>query len=216
LEGGDGRVLAGLEAVAGRFGEVLGPGQAERLSSYVEWLLEWNRAINVTGAESAEAVVEEHLPDSFALAQLVGEAPDLLDVGSGGGLPAIPFGILRPDVRLTLSEPRAKRRAFLTQVVHRLGLGARVVADRAESLEPGRFSAVVARAVYAPGDWLSVGGRLASPEGRVVVLLSSDADWRPPPGTRVVDEVRYSAGPRERLALACVVPRGTPPAGRST
>jgi 16S rRNA (guanine527-N7)-methyltransferase len=206
----------GLVALGERFGEVLTPVQVEGLASYVSWLLEWNRAINVTGADSAEAVIEEHLPDSFALARLVGQAPDLLDVGSGGGLPGVPFGILRPGVRLTLSEPRAKRRAFLSQVVHRLGLGARVVGDRVQSLPTGHFSAAVARAVFPPGEWLELGGRLVSEEGRVVVLTSSDANWSPPPGTRVLDEVRYSAGPRERLAVACLVPRGTPLAERST
>jgi 16S rRNA (guanine527-N7)-methyltransferase len=209
-------MLASLAELAERFGEPLGAERADRLAAYVELLLEWNRAINLTGAGTPAEVIEEHLPDAFALARLAGSAPDLLDVGSGGGLPGVPFGILRPEVRLTLSEPRAKRRAFLAQVVHRLGVVATLVPNRAEAMAPGRFSLAVARAVLPPDEWLAIGGRLVNPEGRVVVLTSTESGWRPPGGVRVLDEVRYSAGPRERLALACSVPRGTTPGERST
>jgi 16S rRNA (guanine527-N7)-methyltransferase len=209
-------MLPGLSALAARFDERLSQDQAERLGTYVALLLEWNRAINLTGATTPEEVLEEHLPDSFAVARVAGAAPDLLDVGSGGGLPGVPFGILRPHVALTLSEPRAKRRAFLTQVVHRLGLRASVVAERAEAIAPGRFSATVARAVLAPDEWLVVGERLVRAGGRVVVLTTLEAGWHPPAGTLVVEELRYSAGPRERRALACSVPRGTEPVRRST
>ena len=180
-----------------------------RLGRYVELLLTWNAAINLTGARSPEDVVRDHLPDAFAVARLAGGFDTLVDVGSGGGLPGIPFAILEPRVRVTLSEPRAKRRAFLSQAVHQLGLSALVTADRAEELPEEAFGVAVARAVLPPDEWVRVGSRLVIPAGRLVVLLSGDSDWQPSTGARVLDEVRYSAGPRDRLALALDVPRGT-------
>ena len=198
-----------LDELAGRFGEPLTAETSLRLERYLELLLEWNRAINLTGANGRADLVAEHLPDAFALCRLVGPADTLVDVGSGGGLPGIPFALLRPAVQVTLSEPRAKRRAFLTQVVHQLKLHASVTPSRAEELPPARFAVAVARAVYAPDRWLEVGARLLAPGGRLVVLLPADSDWRPSGEARVVDEVRYSAGPRPRLAVAVAVPRGT-------
>jgi 16S rRNA (guanine527-N7)-methyltransferase len=209
-------VREALRQLAARFSECLSPRQEEQLEGYLGLLLEWNRSINLTGATTPADLISDHLPDSFALVRLVGAGGDLLDVGSGGGLPGIPAAVLRPDLPITLVEPRSRRRAFLSQVIHRLGLGGvTVLGGRAEDLRPGHAVAV-ARAVFPPDEWLAVGGRLVEPEGRVVVLIPSDSPWSPPAGVQVLDEVRYSAGARERLALSCFVPRGTSEAERST
>lgn len=212
---GGASTIAGL---AGRFAEPLTQRQTEQLDEYLRLLLEWNRTINLTGAASLVELVADHLPDSFALARLLGSSPgSLVDVGSGGGLPGIPTAILRPGLSITLSEPRSRRRAFLSQAVHRLGLPAvQVLGERAEALPAAGYAVAVARAVFAPAQWLAVGGRLVGAEGRVVVLVPAESDWTPPPGVQVLDEVRYSAGARNRLALACSVPRGTPGPERST
>lgn len=201
--------LGAVEEVASQFGRKLDPAQAQTLGSYAELLLSWNAAINLTGARSVDSIVREHLPDAFALAGLAAGFARLVDVGSGGGLPGLPFAILERDFEVTLSEPRAKRRAFLSQALHRLGVRARVTEARAEELPAGAFGVAVARAVLPPDEWLRVGARLLEPDGRLIVLLSAESDWRPSTGAKVAEEVRYSAGPRSRLALALHVPRGT-------
>src|SRR5450631_204870 len=82
---------------------------AERVCLYFRRLLEWNVRVNLTGARSMVDLIGNHLPDSFAVSRFVPVGSDVVDVGSGGGLPAIPFSIIRPDCRVTLLEPRAKR-----------------------------------------------------------------------------------------------------------
>src|SRR5436853_71284 len=99
-----------------------------RLHRFYELLLVWNRQINLTGARSLDELLSEHLPDSFALSRLVPQSASVADVGSGGGLPAIPFALLRPDASLTLFETRAKRVAFLRTAIRELGVGSARIA----------------------------------------------------------------------------------------
>jgi 16S rRNA (guanine527-N7)-methyltransferase len=124
-----------------------------------------------------------------ALASVVGHGA-LLDVGAGGGLPGLPFAILRPDVPVTLLEPRSRRAAFLRAAVHELGLTSVKVAEGRVELPscrlprglPHRFAVVSSRATFPPEEWLRVGSRLVEPGGRVVLYLSGppNAAWGAP------------------------------------
>jgi 16S rRNA (guanine527-N7)-methyltransferase len=75
---------------------------------------------------------ERHLLNSAAVAEVVPADARVVDVGSGAGLPGIPLGLARPDLRLTLVEPMARRVEFLQEAVEELGRPWRVVRGRAE------------------------------------------------------------------------------------
>lgn len=94
-----------------------------------------------------------HVLNSAALAGFIPADAEVIDVGSGAGLPGIPLALARPDLSLTLLEPMARRVAFLDEVVAELGLSVRVQRGRADSLRPASADVVVARAV-APLDKL--------------------------------------------------------------
>jgi 16S rRNA (guanine527-N7)-methyltransferase len=120
----------------------------DRLAHYGEMLLQTNRRFNVSGADTPEELAP-HILDSLTLAPHV-EGP-LVDVGSGGGLPAIPLAIVT-GVALTLVESTTKKAAFLEAAIGALGIDGHVVPDRAE--EAGRdaglrerFACATARAV---------------------------------------------------------------------
>jgi 16S rRNA (guanine527-N7)-methyltransferase len=153
-----------------------GPSQAEALSRFAALLLTWNARINLTGANSLEDVASDHLPDSFALAARFDPAAParVIDVGSGGGLPALPLAVLRPSLRLRLIEPIAKKAAFLRTATRELGLGAQVTVHvgRVEPLAPGDFDAAFSRATFSPESWARLGVELIRPGGRVFVLAS--------------------------------------------
>jgi len=75
----------------------------------------------------------ELIADSLVLADHLGGARRLVDVGSGGGLPGLPLKIVHPDLEVTLIEADQSKAAFLVQAAARLGLrGVEVVAMRAE------------------------------------------------------------------------------------
>ncbi len=101
--------------------------------------------------------LEEPLRHALGFATLLPDTAgfDGLDLGSGGGLPALPLAIVRPDARWTLVDAMAKRTEFLQEAVIGLGLEARVtvVTGRAETLPVswrGRFDVVTARGFGPP------------------------------------------------------------------
>jgi 16S rRNA (guanine527-N7)-methyltransferase len=190
-----------LRSVAAAFGSPLLPETEGQLLAFAGLMMQWNARINLTGARSEGELVEDHFPDSFALRELVPAGATLVDVGTGGGLPAIPFALLRPDVSLTLVEPRAKRVAFLRTALRTLGMTAEVVADRIETLAPGRsFDTAVARATFPPAEWLERGRGLVAPGGRVVLLLSGHGEI--PAGAVVAEARAYEAAGKARVAVA--------------
>lgn len=120
----------------------------ELLERYVAALLTRNAVVNLTAARTPQAVAE-HVRDSLALVSFVRDP--LVDVGSGGGFPAIPLAIAT-GCRATLIESVAKKAAFLREVVDELGLPIDVVCARAEDIgrDPryrARFACATARAV---------------------------------------------------------------------
>ena len=100
----------------------------ERLAAYGTLLLEANRKVNLTGAKTLAALVP-HLVDALSVLPFV-SAP-LVDVGSGGGLPAIPVAIAT-GIEITMVESTLKKAVFLRSVLAELGLAGRVVSERAE------------------------------------------------------------------------------------
>ncbi len=98
------------------------------LARYGALVLEANRRFNLTGAKSPEDLTE-HLVDSLSVLPYLREP--YVDVGSGAGLPAIPAAIAA-GITVTVIEATAKKARFLAELVERLGLRARVVAERAE------------------------------------------------------------------------------------
>jgi 16S rRNA (guanine(527)-N(7))-methyltransferase RsmG len=159
--------------------------QAEALARFGTLLLTWNAHINLTGASSLDALAAEHLPDSFALASRFDpvEPARAVDVGSGGGLPALPLALLRPALTLRLVEPIAKKAAFLRTATRELGLRERVTVHvgRVEALAATGFDAAMSRATFAPEAWAAVGAKLVHPGGRVFLLAAVPATALAPP-----------------------------------
>ncbi|WP_043720494.1 16S rRNA (guanine(527)-N(7))-methyltransferase RsmG [Kutzneria sp. 744] len=103
------------------------------------------------GPREVDRLWDRHLFNSAVLAEVIPRNCRAVDVGSGAGLPGIPLAIVRPDIRLTLLEPMARRVAWLKEVVDTLGLDVEVVRGRAEEPEVrrrlGGSDIVTARAV---------------------------------------------------------------------
>lgn len=113
------------------------PLEAEpRLSDYLDLLLEANREVNLVSRREAswELLLERHVLDALEALPLLpsptGRPTGLLDVGSGGGFPAVPLLLARPDLRGCFVESIGKKARFLERVVSSLGLTARVLNAR--------------------------------------------------------------------------------------
>jgi 16S rRNA (guanine527-N7)-methyltransferase len=160
------------------------PAAREALAGYVRLLLERNATLNLTAARD-EAAVTEHIRDALSLLPYVRDP--LVDVGSGGGFPAIPLAIVT-GFRVTLVESLAKKARFLEEAVAELGLDATVVCERAEvaARRPdlrGAFASATARAVGSlptvlelSVPFLAVGGVAVLQRGRIEPAERSAAD----------------------------------------
>jgi len=144
----------------------------EALLLYAAEIARWTRRVDLTGARGAEEIVRGPLFDALTLIPVLEPSGELLDVGSGAGLPGIPAAVLRPGIRVTLSEPRARRAAFLRHAVHSLAIEAEIVEARDDALGERRWDGAVAQAVWEPATWLSRALGLVRPGGAAYVLSS--------------------------------------------
>lgn len=113
------------------------------LEAYFAELARWNRKINLTalaldGDGSDEAVDRLLIEPAVASKYIPASAKLLLDIGSGGGSPAVPIKLCRPDLALTMVEVKVRKSVFLRQVARLLGL------DRTQ-VETSRFEELLAR-----------------------------------------------------------------------
>ena len=117
------------------------------LGRYLSELDAWRRRINLTGRLTAREL-SEHALESIVPIALLPQSATLIDIGSGAGFPGVPLAIARPDLRLTLLEPRVKRAAFLRHVARVLPLPGAVIEEaRIENVGGQTFEAAATRAV---------------------------------------------------------------------
>lgn len=120
-------VLAAEPVAADLFGDRL-----ETAVRYVEHLVTSGVERGVIGPREAARIWDRHLLNCAVVAELVPADARLVDVGSGAGLPGIPLLLARPDLRVVLVEPLARRLQWLTEVVTDLGLPVEIERGRAE------------------------------------------------------------------------------------
>jgi 16S rRNA (guanine527-N7)-methyltransferase len=167
--------------IAGRAGLTLAPEQHERLSRYIDLLIEANRRMNLTRIADRAAAEVQHVGDGLTVLPFLPAGPHrLVDVGSGGGVPGLVIAIARPDAEVILLEATQKKTVFLGETAAALGLeNVRVVAGRAESAGRGSLrescDVAVARAVGALDflvEWclplVKKGGRMLAMKGQRV------------------------------------------------
>ena len=127
--------------------EIEGP-LAERLQQYAETMWKVNQTLNLTRHTTWDLFVGRDLRDCLQLAHLIAPEEEVLDLGSGNGVPGIPLAILRPDIEVSLAESVSKRAAALNEIVGDLSLPVSVYGARGEDLlDDFRFSSIVSRAV---------------------------------------------------------------------
>jgi 16S rRNA (guanine527-N7)-methyltransferase len=147
----------------------LDEGQVAQLRRFSDLVAGRGADFGVISKADRGRVWERHVLDSLrALACLLPDDESLADVGSGGGLPGLPLAIARPDLTVSLVEPRRGRVAFLELAVQELAVpNVRVLDARADEVS-GRFSVCTARALARPVDTWRLTSPLLAEGGRVV------------------------------------------------
>lgn len=111
----------------------------DKLSAYYELLARWNKKINLTALEDPDAAIDRLLLEPVAAARhLPVTAKRLMDLGSGGGSPAIPLKLAANGLGLTMVEVKARKSAFLREAIRHLALSDTTV-------ENSRFEELLSR-----------------------------------------------------------------------
>jgi 16S rRNA (guanine527-N7)-methyltransferase len=148
------------------------------IQPYAQLLLEWNRSVNLTGARTLEQV-EALISDAQTLATISWSSiRTVIDIGSGGGLPAVPLAVALPQIQFTLLEANTRKCAFLEYVAGTLGLtNVAIAAGRAEQLGHRaqlreQFDRAISRAAARPAVLLELALPFVRPGGDLIAQVS--------------------------------------------
>lgn len=138
---------AEIEKRVPAFGLSLEQPEVSRLARYLAELDLWRRRTNLTGPMAAEELVFHALESVFG-EKLILHGARVVDIGSGAGLPGLPLALARPDLSVTLLEPRGKRAAFLRHAIRALPVrNARVLESHVEKLLEPAYDVATVRAL---------------------------------------------------------------------
>ncbi len=197
----------GFAAAATALGVEFDPGDTERLGRFLALLLHANETTNLTAITDPTQAWTKHILDAVSLVPVLaslqseesmkarhdadagsGQAAavrplSVVDIGSGGGVPAIPLAIVMPDVRFTMVESTGKKVEFLNRTIADLGLtNARVLQTRAETMgqehkvHREHYDAGIARALGHLAVVAELCGPLVRPYGIVVAVKGAKAE----------------------------------------
>lgn len=119
----------------------------EQLEKYCQLLWEWNEKINLTRHTNFDLFARRDLLDTVKLATHIPADHDILDVGTGGGVPGIVLAIIRPDLQVSLCDSIAKKANVVQDIVSKMKLPVAVYPQRVQLvLEDFRYHSLVTRA----------------------------------------------------------------------
>ncbi|SHE23349.1 rRNA small subunit 7-methylguanosine (m7G) methyltransferase GidB [methanotrophic endosymbiont of Bathymodiolus puteoserpentis (Logatchev)] len=145
--------------------------QINLLLAFVCLIEKWNKTYNLTAIRNREEMLRLHILDSLSVLPFT-LGKNIIDVGTGAGLPGIPLAIFMPDVQFTLLDSNAKKTRFVQQVVLELKLkNVKVVHARVEQLKKaGEFDAVLSRAFASLHDIMQWTDYLLQAEGVLIAM----------------------------------------------
>lgn len=163
------KLAAGVEVLG--LQAMVTPEMQEKCLAYMALMQKWNKVYNLTAVRDSEEMLVLHVLDSLSVLPFV-EAGNVLDVGSGGGLPGLIIAITRPEVEVTTIDTVQKKAIFMRQVKAELGLSnAQVVHGRVEAYAPPtRFSQVISRAFSDIALFKQLTAHLIAPRGRWLAM----------------------------------------------
>lgn len=172
---------ARVAALLAPFGVPSEPHLVSQIIEYTDILCKWARRVNLTSIHQPEEIIERHFGESlFAAYRLPIRGGRLADVGSGAGFPGLALKLAVPELDVHLMDPVAKKAAFLSEVIRKLGLsGVKVYKMRSDDRSGagelgGLLDLVTARALGDYDSLLEWAGHNLSDRGMVVLWLGAN------------------------------------------
>jgi 16S rRNA (guanine527-N7)-methyltransferase len=158
---------------------------ADALAAFYRLLRHWNRRINLTALEDSDEAIDRLLIEPVAAARYLPAGGSLMDIGSGGGSPAIPLALAISASELVMVESKSRKAAFLREALRELGIeSGRVEEQRFERLSAAaeyqrRMSLVSIRAVQVAAETLESLREFLSPEGLLALFRGATQSGLP-------------------------------------
>lgn len=158
-----------------KLGLEISADKQQKLLDYLQLMLKWNKAYNLTAIRELDSMVIRHLLDSLSIMPFVNKGP-VLDVGTGAGLPGIPLAICVPDYQFVLLDSNGKKTRFLTQAKIELGIeNIDIIHSRIEDYRPGfSFGIITCRAFAALNTILDRTQHLVTSDTRIMAMKGKD------------------------------------------
>ena len=164
------------EGIQKEFSICINQEQIDQLLNHVNLLLEKNTHINLTAVRDFEAAVDLHVKDSLSIIRTVNHSKlgAYLDIGTGGGFPGVPIGIVT-DRKGVLLDSTKKKVDAVQEFLDALGLSPRVKAEAARAEDyarkhAGEFAVVTARAVSSLPSIIELAAPFLSKGGRLILM----------------------------------------------
>lgn len=147
------------------------PEAQQKLLQYLSLLNKWNKVYNLTAVRDPLEMVTLHLLDSLSVLPHI-QTRNLLDVGSGGGLPGIALAICLPNLQVTTIDTVQKKAIFMRQAKGELGLNnLAVVHARVENYQPSeKFEAIISRAFSETSLFVKITQHLLADNGQWLAM----------------------------------------------
>jgi 16S rRNA (guanine527-N7)-methyltransferase len=177
-----------------------------KLVVYYQVLAHWNRKINLTALNDPEEAVDRLLLEPVSAAQYLPRAAKFIDLGSGGGSPAIPLALALGAARLVMVESRVRKAAFLREALRELAMTGSVETARFEDLAgrsgfSGAFDLASIRAVRLDAAVLDSLAGLLRTAGYAALFRAVGADRLPGLPATLEPIAEYQLIPASHSAL---------------
>jgi 16S rRNA (guanine527-N7)-methyltransferase len=149
----------------------------EKLEKFVELLMIWNKKINLIAGNCKDEIWQRHILDSYQLAKLLPAEKSIVDIGSGGGFPAIIIAICYDYKKMTLIESDKRKAIFLQQAIMELDLKNIIVMNqRCENISSIQSDVVTARAISSIDELLKISAHHLNDKGEMWLLKGKNAE----------------------------------------
>jgi 16S rRNA (guanine527-N7)-methyltransferase len=165
------------------------------LLAYYEVLLHWNSKVNLTALADPDEAIDRLLLEPVSAARYLPHASRLIDLGSGGGSPAIPLGLALDARQLVMVESRGRKAAFLREAARVVGLPTTVEGERFEVLAGsanyrGGFDIVSLRGVRMDEMALQSASRFVAGGGVIALFVTPGTTVSPLPPLRLASRTQ--------------------------